>query len=305
MYKRFKKISIIGAGNVGSMVASRVLDAGLGDVVLLDVIEDLAVGKALDISDAGPILGYKNKILGTGDYEKIKNSDVIIVTAGFPRRPGMSREELLNKNSEIIREVSSQIKRFSHGSIVIVVTNPLDVMTYLAIKTLGFQPRKVIGCAGLLDVARFVNISEEELGRRISINKAFVLGSHGDSMVSLNRAKISEQRFNQILEKTKLRGSEIVSKIGTGSASFAPSAAVLKMLDAALNDRREVVCASVYLNGEYSLRDICIGVPVKLGKRGVEEIIEIELSEEERNSFEASAEEIRNSIALLSKILKI
>ncbi len=296
-----KKISVIGAGNVGSMVASRVIEAGLGDVVLLDAVEGLAIGKALDIQDAGPILGYKRKILGTGNYEKIRDSDVIIITAGFPRRPGMSREGLLNKNSEIIRRVCSQIKRFSPGSLIIVVTNPLDVMTYLAIKTLDLHSQRVMGCSGLLDVARFVNISEEELGRNVDINEAFVLGSHGDSMVPLNMDKISEDIFSQILKKTRLRGGDIVSRIGTGSASFAPSAAVLKMLEAILNDTREIVCASVYLNGEYNLKDICIGVPVRLGRRGVEEIIEIELSEEEMDAFKASAKEIRKCLNMISK----
>ncbi len=295
-----KKISVIGAGNVGSMVASRILEAGLGDVVLLDAIEDLAVGKALDIQDAGPILGYKNKILGTGDYEKIRNSDVIVVTAGLPRRPGMSREDLVNKNAEIIKQVCSQIKIFAPDSIVIIFTNPLDVMSYLAMRTLGFKPDRVIGCSGFLDAARFVNILKQELGVKLNLKSAFVLGSHSDSMVPLNRFRISQEEFESVSQKTKTRGGEIVLKIGSGSASFAPSAAALRMVDYILNDKKQIICASTYLNGEYGLRDIYIGVPIRLGKKGVEEIIEVELNEEETKAFKSSAEEIQSWINKLN-----
>lgn len=294
-----KKISIIGAGNVGSMVASRAIEAGLGDVVLLDAIEDLAIGKAMDISDAGPILGYKNRILGTGDYKNIKDSDIVIVTAGFPRKPGMSREDLANKNAEIIKQACSQIKILTPDSIVIIVTNPLDVMSYLAMKILKFKPNRVIGCSGLLDAARFVNILKQGLGVRLSIKRASVLGSHSDSMVPLNRFKIPQKDFEFISKKTKMRGGEIVSKLGFGSASFAPSAAVLRMADYILNDKKEIICASAYLNGEYGLRDIYIGVPLRLGKRGAEEIIEVGLNEEETKAFRFSAEEIQSTIKRL------
>lgn len=291
------KIAVIGAGNVGAMVASRICDAGLADVILLDVVPGLAKGKALDISDARPIFDSSADITGTEDFKDIKGSDIVVITAGLARKPGMSRDDLLKKNSEIVKNVSLKIKEFCPSSVVIVVTNPLDAMSYLAMKTTGFSPKKVIGMAGVLDSARFVN-AIREMGKSISDSEAFMFGSHGDTMVPVNRSKgIAETVFNQASESARNRGAEIVKHLGTGSAYFAPSASVFFMLKAIIKDEKKPLCASVYLQGQYGEKDIYIGVPVILGAEGIEKIIETALSEEEKQAFKESASQIREGIA--------
>ena len=290
------KIAVIGAGNVGAMIASRVADAGLADVVLLDIVPGLAKGKALDISDARPIFDSKSKIIGTENFNDIKDANIVVITAGLARKPGMSRDDLLKKNAAILKDISSHIKKLCPSSIVIVVTNPLDVMTYLVMKTTGFDPKKVIGMAGLLDTARFFNAASER-AKSLGKGKIFMMGSHGDTMLPINRSKeLSESVFNESSEIARNRGAEIVSHLKTGSAYFAPSAAVFHMLKAILKDEKETICVSSYLEGQYGEKDIYIGVPAVLGSSGIKEIIEIELADEERQAFKKSAEKIREGI---------
>lgn len=291
------KVAIIGAGNVGAMAASRIIDANLADVVLVDILPGLAKGKALDISDARPLFGSCVRIQGTEDYKDIEGSNIVVITAGLARKPGMSRDDLLKKNTEIIKEVALQVKKYCPYSIVIVVTNPLDVMSYLAMKKTGFDPEKVMGMAGVLDTARFVNIIRER-NKNINPDDVLMMGSHGDTMVGVNRSKsISQETFLEASELARTRGAEIVKYLGTGSAYFAPSASVFFMLKAIVKNENKTLCASAYLNGQYNEKDIYIGVPVVLGAKGIDKIVEIELTEQEKRSFKESALQIRESIA--------
>jgi malate dehydrogenase len=291
------RIAIIGAGNVGAMVASRVIDADLADVVLVDIVPGIAKGKALDISDVRPIVNSSANIIGTENFEDMKGSDIVVITAGLARKPGMSRDDLLKKNSDIIKEVSSQVKKYCPSSIVIVVTNPLDVMSYLVMKTTGFDPKKVIGMAGVLDNARFINALWGK-NQDIAQDKVLMMGSHGDTMVPINRSgNISKYIFNETSELARNRGIEIVKYLGTGSAYFAPSASVFFMLKAIIKNEKKSMCVSAYLEGQYSEKDIYIGVPVTLASQGIEKIIEIELTEEEKQAFKESARKIRESIS--------
>ena len=290
------KIAIIGAGNVGAMTASRIIDADLADVVLVDIAPGMAKGKALDISDVRPIVNSSANIIGTENFEDMKGSDITIITAGLARKPGMSRDDLLKKNSEIIRDLSLQVKNYCPSSIVIVVTNPLDAMSYLVMKTSGFDPKKVIGMAGVLDTARFINILRER-NKDIDEDKFLMMGSHGDTMVPVSRSKnIPDTVFREASELARNRGAEIVKYLGTGSAYFAPSAAVFFMLKAIIKDEKRVMCASAYLEGQYNEKDIYIGVPVILGASGIEKIIETKLTEEEKQAFKESTRQIRESI---------
>ncbi len=294
------RIAIIGAGNVGAMTASRIIDAGLADLVLIDIVPGLAKGKALDISDARPIMGSKASIIGSEDFSDLKDSDIVVITAGLARKPGMSRDDLLRKNSEIIKDVSLQVKKYCLSPIVIVVTNPLDVMSYLVMKATGFNPKKVIGMAGVLDTARFINAFLEK-GRDIKEDNILMMGSHGDTMVPVNRSKnIPEGIFQAASDTARNRGAEIVKYLGTGSAYFAPSASVFFMLKAIIRNEKKTMCVSAYLEGQYNEKDIYIGVPAVLGGQGIERIIETELSKEEKQAFKESARQIRESI---SKIL--
>ena len=291
------KIAIIGAGNVGAMVASRIIDANLADVALLDVVPGMAKGKALDIADARPVVNSKSRITGTEDFKDIKGSDIVVITAGLARKPGMSREDLLKKNTEIIKEVSNQIKKYCPSSIVIVVTNPLDVMAYLVMRTTGFDPKKVIGMAGVLDSARFINALWER-NQDIDQDKVLMMGSHGDTMVPVNRSKnISPEVFSETANLARNRGAEIVKHLGTGSAYFAPSAAVFYMLKAIIKNENKTLCASAYLDGQYNQKDIYIGIPVILNSSGIKEVIEITLTPEEKTQFQESAHQIREGIS--------
>ena len=293
------KVSVIGAGNVGAMVASRIVDANLSDVLLLDIVPGLAMGKALDISDAKPISGSSVKIKGAENFEEIKDSDIVVVTAGLARKPGMSRDDLFKNNSQILRDISLQIKKHAPSSIVIVVTNPLDAMSYLVMKTTGFKPSKVIGMAGVLDSARFVNIASEKVDS-IDSDNLYMMGSHGASMVPINRSKkLSKDIFEESSERARNRGAEIVGHLKRGSAYFAPSAAVFSMIESILKNEKKTMCVSAYLEGQYGEKDVYIGVPVVLGRSGIEKIIGIELTEEEKNAFKKSAQEIRQSIEKL------
>jgi len=293
------KISIIGAGNVGSALAERVLTHNLADVVLLDIVEDLAKAKAFDLSDASPLMGYEKRVLGTSDYKETCDSKVVIVTAGFPRRPGMSRDDLIHKNGEIMGAVLKNIKTSSPDAIFIVVTNPLDIMTYLAYKEIGGDRRKILGMAGNLDTARFKALLSQELGVSSEKIETFVLGSHGDTMVPLvsktliNKkplgSVLSRERIEKLVEKTKKRGGEIVALLKSGSAYFSPSAACFEILKAIINDTKKTIPCSLVLKGEYGIEDSAIGVPAKIGKDGAEEILEWELPENELNALRNSA----------------
>ena len=304
-----KKVSIIGAGAVGATLAHRVLESGIADVVLIDIAKNLSVGKAYDLSDASPVIGHENTIIGTDDYSLIASSDIIVVTAGFPRKPGMTREDLIAKNAQIIKDVSAAVKRYSPGSILIIVTNPLDAMTHLSRKLTGFKRERVFGMAGVLDEARFIYLAAEILKVPRSSIKTYILGSHGDTMVPvISRTTISGKPISEVMAKDKLdavvkrtrdRGAEIVALYGSGSAYYSPSAAVFKMITAILKDTREPMTASVFLNGEYGLKDITIGVPCIIGKNGIEKIVEMDLSADEDSAFRQSAGAIKNSIDLL------
>ncbi len=310
MKKINSKVSIVGAGAVGSTLAQRVLEGGLtGEVVLLDVLKNVAVGKSFDLLDAAPMLGHEGEIIGTDDYKEIAGSDIVVITAGFPRKPGMTREELIAKNKNIVKEASEKIKVYAPSSIVIIVTNPLDAMTYVAYKTTGFKREHVFGMAGVLDSSRFIHLIAHELKVSRSSVETYILGSHGDTMVPLlshTRVSgkpitelLSKEAIGRIVKRTCERGAEIVNLFGTGSAYYSPSAGTLKMIDAILNNSKQILVVSAYLEGEYSLSDICIGVPCKIGRSGIEEIVKLELSKDEEETFRKSARAIKSSIEAL------
>jgi len=303
------KIAVIGAGAVGATLAQRILESSIADVVLVDILKNVAQGKAFDLLDASPIVGHEKKITGTDNYEEIRDSDIVVITAGLPRKPGMTRDDLVAKNAAIVKSVAASIKKYAPNAILIVVTNPLDTMTYLTLKIGGFARQKVMGMAGLLDGARFIYLLAEELKVPRSSIETYMLGSHGDTMVPVisktrvNGQKvtklIAKDRLEAIVKRTRDRGAEIVSLLGSGSAYYSPSAAVFRMIDAILNDKKETLIVSAYLEGEYSLKDVCVGVPCSLGKGGIEKVVELDLSEEEKSSFLKSAEAIRNINSIL------
>jgi malate dehydrogenase len=297
------KISIIGAGNVGSLTALRLAQNGLGEVFLIDVAKGLACGKAYDLEDAKSLIKTDYKIAGSEDINQVRDSDIVVITAGLTRKPGMTREDLISKNAQIIKEVCNNIKILSPKAIVIVVTNPLDVMTHLALKTTGFKPDRVFGMGVSLDAARFNNLISKELKVPAKDVESMVIGSHGEAMIPLPRFSyikgkpISEIVDDKIMEdlvnKTKGRGLEIVSLLGSGSAFFAPSAAITDLIDAIIKNEKRTIGICAYLNGEYGVKDVTIGVPCVIGKKGIEDIVVLSLSQEEKNKFLESAESIR------------
>lgn len=300
------KVSIIGAGNVGATLAMRIAEADLADVAMIDIAEGLCIGKALDLTDAAPIAGHNRRITGGSDYRQIAGSDIVVVTAGFPRTPGMSREELILKNSSIVKAAVGHIKNYCPEAIIIMVTNPLDVMTYLAYKESGFPKNRVMGMAGVLDMARFIALIAEAAGVKYREVETYVLGSHGDTMVPvLSHTKIkgkpiekvlSREKITEIVMRTKNRGAEIVNYLKAGSAYYAPSASTFAMVKAIIKNTREILCASCLLDGEYGFKDVCIGVPAKLGKKGIEKIIEFSLTDEEKKEFEKSVEAVKRTV---------
>lgn len=301
------KISIIGAGNVGSLAAMRIAQLNIGDVFLVDIAKGMAFGKSLDLEDARPILRSHYNIYGSEDINNIRDSDVIVITAGLARRPGMTREELLLKNAQILKDVSLNIKKLAPKSIVIVVTNPLDLMTYFVLKTTGFSKNKVFGMGISLDASRFANIIAQEL--KVSVNdvEAVVIGAHGEAMLPLPRQTtvkgkslselLSKEMIKELTDRTVGRGAEIVAALGTGSAFFAPSAAIAEIVNVIAKDERKSIGVCAYLSGEYGIKDICIGVPCFLGKNGIEDIAELDLNKEEGDRLKDSA----NSIGQLLK----
>ena len=306
------KITIIGAGAVGATAAQRIVEKELGDVVLTDIVEGLPQGKALDILESGPLCGYDSKITGTNDYRDIEGSDVVVVTAGIARKPGMTREDLLKINAKIIKGVSQNIAGYAPDSTVITVTNPLDIMTYHTMKNTGFPPSRVFGMSGVLDSGRFASFIANELGCSVRDISAMVLGGHGDTMVPLPRFTsvsgvpvtelLSEDAVRRLVDRTINGGAEIVNLLKTGSAYYAPSAAVTNMVEAVVKDTNRILPVCAYLDGEYGRKDIYFGVPVKLGKRGVEQIIELELTGEEKKALDRSAEAVMSGIAALEKL---
>jgi malate dehydrogenase len=302
------RIAVVGAGMVGSSAALKMAQKELGDIVLVDVVEFVAEGKALDMAESSPLDGFDVALVGkTNDYSVIKDSDVVVITAGVPRKPGMTRMDLLMTNAGIVETISNHIRELAPNSIVIVVTNPLDVMTYVAWKVTGFPRERVMGQAGVLDSIRMRYFVSQELGVSVKDVQAMVLGSHGDQMVPLPRyttvsgVPITEllppETIERINDRTRKAGTEIVNLLKTGSAYYAPGAAVAEMVEAIVRDKKRLMPCSVLLKGEYGLNDVFIGVPVILGKNGVERIVELKLTEEELKALHQSAEEVRKGIA--------
>ena len=293
-----KKVAVIGAGNVGATCAFVLAERKVGEVVLLDIYEGFAKGKALDMSQGGRVLNYDGRVTGTKNYEDIANSDVVVVTSGFPRQPGMTREDLIGKNADIVSQVGEGIRRHAPNSIVVMVTNPLDLMTYHMQKVTGFEHNRVVGQAGILDSARMTHFIAQAVGCSNEDVQAMVLGGHGDTMVPLPRYTtvngipvsqlLSNEEVEAICQRTANGGGEIVKLLEKGSAFYAPGSAAAIMAESILDDRKRVLPCSTYLSGEYGMDDIYIGVPVVLGKNGVERIIELELAENELDSLQGS-----------------
>jgi len=304
-----KKISVIGAGNVGATVANKVAEMEVGDVVMVDIIDGLPQGKGLDMLESAPVGGFDSKIVGSMGYDETANSAVVVVTSGVARKPGMSREDLLDTNKKIIESVVGQVVSKSPDAILIMVANPLDTMTYLALKRSGFPRNRVMGMAGILDTARFKAFISMELDVSVEDIQTVILGGHGDEMVPLPRYTtvsgipilqlLSEETVERLVERTRKGGGEIVSLLKTGSAYYAPGAAAAQMVEAVMKDKKRILPCCAYLEGEYGLSDICFGVPVKLGADGVEEIIELELTADEKELVSKSAESVKKSIASL------
>jgi malate dehydrogenase len=308
-----KKVTVVGSGFVGSTTAQRIVDNELADVVLTDILEGSPGGKALDMAASASILGTNCRAVGistaSGDYSATANSDIVVVTAGFPRKPGMSRDDLLKANFDVIKGVIDGVVKHSPKAILIMVTNPLDAMAHAAMKISGFPRHRVIGMAGVLDSARMSVFVSMELGVSVENVHSFVLGGHGDDMVPLPRFSnvagiplpdlLSAERIEAIVTRTRKGGAEIVSLLKTGSAYFAPSAAVVEMVDAILKDKKKILPCAAYLEGEYGIRGHFVGVPVKLGAAGIEQIIEIKLTPEEKAALDKSAASVRELITVL------
>ncbi|MFZ3199924.1 MAG: malate dehydrogenase [Candidatus Acidiferrales bacterium] len=308
-----KKVTVVGGGFVGSTTAQRIHDAGTADVVLTDILEGVPAGKALDMTESAPILGTDAHVAGistaAGDYGATAASDIVVITAGFPRKPGMSRDDLLKANYEVVKGVVEAVVKLSPDAILIVVTNPLDAMAQAALKISGFPKNRVIGMAGVLDSARMSAFVAAELGVSVENVHSFVLGGHGDDMVPLARYStvagiplpelISKEKLEAIIVRTRKGGAEIVNLLKTGSAYYAPSAAVAEMVEAILKDKKKILPCAAYLEGEYGIRGLFVGVPVKLGARGIEQIVEIKLTPEEKAALDKSAASVRELVAVL------
>lgn len=307
-----RKITVVGAGNVGATTAQRIAERDYADVVIVDIVEGLPQGKALDLNQSGPVVGYEPNIVGTNIYEETAGSDIVVITSGFPRQPGMSRDDLLQKNKEIVGGVSEQVAQRSPDAIVIVVTNPLDAMCHVASDATGFPRERVIGMAGILDSARFRTFLAWELGVSTRDVTGFVLGGHGDTMVPVvsytNVAGvpvsqlIPEARLQEIVQRTRDGGAEVVKLLQKGSAFYAPAAAVAEMVDAIVFDQKRVLPCAALCRGEYGLDGLFVGVPVRLGASGIEEILEIELNAEERGQLESSAGSVRELVEALASL---
>jgi malate dehydrogenase len=305
-----KKITVVGAGNVGATTAQRLAEKQLAEeVVLIDILEGIPQGKALDIGQSGPIEMFDSQLIGTNDYKDTSGSGIVIITAGLARKPGMSRDDLLAANAQIVKNVTEKIVEFSPQSIIIVVSNPLDVMAYVAFKVSGFEKYRVIGMAGILDSARFRLFISKELNVSINDINTMVLGGHGDSMVPLIRYTtisgtplqelLPKEKINKLIERTRNGGIEIVNYLKTGSAYYAPSSSAVEMVDSIVKNRNRLLPCSAWLDGEYGLHNVFCGVPIKLGKFGIEQIIELELSNEELSALKKSAKDVTDNMGKL------
>jgi len=303
------KVTVVGAGNVGGTTAQRLAERNYADVVLVDIVEGLPQGKALDILESGPILGYDSNVIGTNGYEESENSDVVVITSGSPRKPGMSRDDLLKTNQNIVSSVTEEVAQRSPEAIIIVVANPLDAMCHVAMETSGFPRERVVGMAGILDTARYRTFIAQELGVSVRDVFALVLGGHGDTMVPLPSMAtvggvaitelLPQGRVEAIVDRTRGGGAEIVQLLQSGSAFYAPSAAVIEMVDSILLDQKRILPCAVYLQGEYGIDDLFVGVPVKLGASGVEEVVELDLQEDELEDLRDSAGAVRELVEVL------
>jgi len=303
------KVSIIGAGNVGATCAFRIAENGYADIVLLDVIEGLPQGKGLDMLEATPIIDSDIKIMGTNDYRETANSDIVVITSGVPRKPGMSRDELVLTNMKIVQEVTEKVVQYSPNCIIIVVTNPLDAMTQLALHISKFPRNRVVGQSGILDSARFRTFIAQELDVSVKDVSTCVLGGHGDTMVPITRLctvggvpiteLLPKEKIDSLVERTIKGGAEIVSLLKTGSAFYAPAAATAQMVDAIILDKKEILPCAAYLEGEYGISGVVVGVPVKLSKNGIEQIIELELVPEEDAALKKSANAVRELVEVM------
>lgn len=305
-------VAMIGAGQVGATAAQRILEKGLSDVVLFDIVEGMPQGKALDLMEAAPIEAHDKRIVGTNDYKDIAGAEIVVVTAGLPRKPGMTREDLLTLNAKIIREVCAPIQRYAPDSKLMIVTNPLDLMTYLAFKTTGFPAQRVFGMAGVLDAARMRYFIAERLEVVPREVEAVVLGGHGDLMVPVSshsaaknkpvKQLIPAQELSQIEQRTRDGGAEVVALLKTGSAFYAPASSVAEMVKAILRNEKKVLPVCAYLGGEYGIKDIYFGVPAELGKNGVEKIVTLELEAEEKKGLELSAGKVKQGMDELRRL---
>ncbi|MBW2709227.1 MAG: malate dehydrogenase [Deltaproteobacteria bacterium] len=303
-----KKVTVIGAGNVGATAAMRLAEKELADVVLIDILEGVPAGKALDLMEAAPIEKHDANVIGTtgDDYSPAKDSDIVIITAGIPRKPGMSRDDLLSTNMNIMDAVTKNVAAVAPNAVLIIVSNPLDAMCHVAYNASGFPKNRVLGMAGLLDSARFRTFIAMELDVSVESTHAYVMGGHGDTMVPLPRFStvsgipitqlIAPERIDAIVERTRNGGAEIVGLLKTGSAYYAPASAAVEMAETILKDKKKILPCSAYLSGEYGIRDLFMGVPVKLGANGVEEIIEVELTDDEKAALDHSADAVRGLV---------
>ena len=306
-----KKITVVGAGNVGATAAQRLADKELGDVVVVDIIEGMPQGKALDLAEAAPVEGYDSRLVGTNGYKETADSDIVVITSGLARKPGMSRDDLLKTNAGIVGSVTDEIMKYSKNPILIVVSNPLDAMCYVALKHSGLPKERVIGMAGVLDSARMRCFIAEALSVSVENINAFVLGGHGDTMVPLPRYStvagiplpdlMPKDQIDKIVARTANGGAEIVSLLKTGSAYYAPSAATVEMVEAILKDKKKILPCAAYLEGEYGINGLFVGVPVKLGERGIEEIIQINLTAEERAALHRSAAAVEELVGVIGR----
>lgn len=305
-----QKVAVVGAGNVGATAAQRLAEKNLArTVVLIDVLEGIPQGKALDMYQSGPVEGFDTSLIGSNGYDEAAGADLFVVTAGIARKPGMSRDDLVKTNAGIVKSVSEQIKRVAPKSIVVVVSNPLDVMCYVAMKTTGFPRERVIGMAGVLDTARYRTFLADAIGVSVEDIQAMVLGGHGDTMVPLPSYTtvsgipvtqlIDQTTLDKIVDRARNGGAEIVAYLKTGSAYYAPSAAAVQMVEAIALDKKRILPCSVWLQGEYGLKDVFCGVPVKLGARGLEQIVNVKLTDAERTALQASAEAVRSTMKAL------
>jgi len=308
-----KKVTVVGGGFVGSTTAQRIVDHELADVVLTDILEGVPAGKALDMLESGPIQRTDSRAVGittnAGDYRETANSDIVVITAGFPRKPGMSRDDLLKANFDVVKAVVEQVVKYSPNAILIMVTNPLDAMAQAAYKLSGFSKNRVMGMAGVLDSSRMSSFVAMELNVSVENVHSFVLGGHGDDMVPLARYStvagiplpdlLPKEKIAAIVERTRKGGAEIVNLLKTGSAYYAPSAAAVEMVEAILKDKKKILPCAAYLEGEYGIKGVFVGVPVKLGARGIEQIIEVKLTPEENAALQKSANSVRELVNVI------